>query len=78
MRFHAENPELSEDELTDAMLAYQHSTRAMPAEMLFKYECRQCLDDVYISAEQHARYLTFSMPGAAIGPRSPKCGRCWM
>jgi hypothetical protein len=80
MRLHAENPELTFGEIAQLGLS-SGSIPFRENEARFKYECRQCGDDVYVNAEQHARFLTNEFKRKSyptfIGSTSTKCGRCY-
>jgi len=74
MRLHAENPELSYEEVMD--LAMRTGGRKFAEnEPRYLYECRQCEQPVWLDQESHNRYDTNLTSG--VGFTSPKCGDCW-
>lgn len=76
MRLHAENPELSYEEVID--LALRTGSRPFREdEPRYKYECRQCGDDLWVTQEQHDSYQYYQTHPDEVGIRSPKCGPCY-
>jgi hypothetical protein len=77
MRLHAENPDLSFDELMD--LAIRTGTVARKSdEPRYEYECRQCGDKMFVDQEQHDRLQFYRNNPNEVGTRTPKCGDCWV
>lgn len=80
MRLHAENPELSYEEVID--LAMRTGSRPFKeGEPRYEYECRQCGDSLWVDQEQHDKYQHNKEARAKdpyfIGSSQPKCGACW-
>lgn len=75
MRLHAENPDLSYEEVID--LAMRTSSRPFREdEARYEYECRSCGDPMWIGQESHDRYQNNKKTGQ--GFTIPKCGACWV
>lgn len=78
MRLHAENPDLSYEELIDLAMRTP-STRAVdPNKPRYLYQCRQCEEDVWVDQEQHDSYQYYRTHTDEIGIRTPKCGDCYL
>jgi predicted RNA-binding Zn-ribbon protein involved in translation (DUF1610 family) len=68
MRLHAENPELSHEELTD--LAMRSGKRLAKDEPRYNYTCPKCGDDYVVGQEMNDWIQTLD--------RLPKCGPCYL
>lgn len=77
MRLHAENPELTYEEVIDLALRSGNAP-FKEGEPRYEYECRQCGDSVYVTQEMHNKFQYHRENPQVIGSRSPKCGRCWV
>lgn len=69
MRLHAENPELSYEELTD--LAMRSGRRLQPDEPRYTHTCRKCGED-YTVDQKTQDWIE------SLGGRIPKCGDCYL
>lgn len=77
MRLHAENPELSYEEVVD--LAMRTASRPFRAdEPRYEYQCRQCGDTLWVGQEQHDKYQYYRNNPKEIGISTPKCGACYL
>lgn len=72
MRLHAENPELTYDEVME--LAMRTPIRGYEGK--HKYNCRSCGDEMWLDDADHAKreYNRINKSGFTI----PKCGACWL
>lgn len=73
MRFHAENPELTLEELMTKLGSVPAKVRAN--EPRHRYECRSCGSEMFLNTADHARYEANKISGQ--GFTIPKCGDCW-
>jgi transposase len=69
MRLHAENPELTDEELTD--LAMRTGTRLKADEPRYTHTCYKCGDD-YVVDQRTQDWIE------SLGGRIPKCGACYL
>lgn len=69
MRLHAENPELSYEELTD--LAMGSGRRLEQDEPRYTHTCYKCGDD-YVVDQKTQDWIE------SLGGRIPKCGDCYI
>jgi predicted RNA-binding Zn-ribbon protein involved in translation (DUF1610 family) len=69
MRLHAENPELSHEELTD--LATRSGRQLTPDEPRYTHTCRKCGDE-YTVDQRTQNWIE------SLGGRIPKCGDCYI
>lgn len=69
MRLHAENPELTYEELTD--LAMRSGRRLQPDEPRYTHTCRSCGDE-YTVDQKTQDWIE------SLGGRIPKCGDCYL
>jgi hypothetical protein len=69
MRLHAENPELTDEELTN--LAMRSGRRLSPDEPRYTHTCYKCGDD-YIVDQRTQDWIE------SLGGRIPKCGDCYL
>ena len=76
MRLHAENPELSYEEVMELAMKSGRATRLKDGEPRYRYECRSCGDEMWLSQEDHDKreYNRINKSGFTI----PKCGACWL
>lgn len=77
MRLHAENPDLSYEEVIElAMRTSGRSVRLKDDEPRYRYECRSCGDEMWLNQEDHDKreYNRINKSGFTI----PKCGACWV
>jgi hypothetical protein len=77
MRLHAENPDLTYDEVMELALRSGRSS-FREGEPRYEYTCRQCGDAVWVGQKQHDKYQYYRNNPNEIGSRSPKCGACWL
>lgn len=69
MRLHAENPELSHEELTD--LAMRSSGRRLATdEPRYDFTCYKCGDEYKVDQKTHDWIQSLE--------RTPKCGHCYL
>jgi hypothetical protein len=68
MRLHAENPELSDEELTD--LAMRSGRRLSPDEPRYDFTCYKCGDTYKVDQKTHDWIQSLE--------RTPKCGHCYL
>lgn len=69
MRLHADNPELTDEELTDlAMRGRQVQNHK--GETRYEYTCPKCFDEYWVDKKTHEWILTLA--------RLPKCSPCYM
>lgn len=69
MRLHAENPELSHEELTD--LAMRSGRRLETDEPRYTHTCRSCGEDYTVDQKMEDWIQS-------LGGRIPKCGPCYL
>jgi hypothetical protein len=69
MRLHAENPELTDEELTN--LAMRSGRRLLPDEPRYTHTCYKCGDD-YTVDQRTQDWIE------SLGGRIPKCGDCYL
>lgn len=69
MRLHAENPELTHEELTD--LAMRSGRRLATDEPRYTHTCYKCGDD-YVVDQKTQDWIE------SLGGRIPKCGDCYI
>jgi hypothetical protein len=69
MRLHAENPELTDEELTN--LAMRSGRRLSPDEPRYTHTCYKCGDD-YTVDQRTQDWIE------SLGGRIPKCGDCYL
>jgi predicted RNA-binding Zn-ribbon protein involved in translation (DUF1610 family) len=68
MRLHAENPELSHEELTD--LAMRTGSRLPEGEPRYDYTCPKCGDEYSVGQKMNDWIQSLD--------RLPKCGDCYL
>lgn len=68
MRLHADNPELSYEELTD--LAMRTGTRLKGDEPRYEHTCPSCGDEYWVGQKTHDWIQSLD--------RRPKCGDCYL
>jgi hypothetical protein len=71
MRLHAENPELSYEEVIE--LAMRTPIRGYEGK--HKYNCRSCGDEMWLDDKDHETREMNKLLGR--GFTIPKCGACW-
>lgn len=76
MRLHAENPELSYEEVMELAMKLGRGVKLKEGEPRYQYECRSCGDEMWLGQELHNHYENnrINKSGFTI----PKCGACWV
>jgi hypothetical protein len=77
MRLHAENPELTYEELVDLATRTSSAKLFAEDEPRYEYECRQCQEQVFVTQAMHDRFEYYKTHTDEVGSRSPKCGACY-
>lgn len=75
MRLHADNPELSYEEVMDLALRTPIQNYFKDGEPRYRYECRSCGDEMWLNQTDHDTREMNKLLGR--GFTIPKCGLCW-
>jgi len=73
MRLHAENPELTDEELNDLAIRGRHQFKQVlnyKKETRYEYTCPKCVEQYWVDKKTHDWIQTLD--------RQPKCSPCYL